>query len=177
MRMHERISGALRFACATRYTASTLFVRVNRFITVAALARDALRRVTNRRTVSLLAGAHLRQRQGKDARRKIISLQRDTRHALFCAAVLPRSSEKFRGENRTRSRACHITARGSSFPLYFAPMMTADTCCTVQTGSLIAARKPPIGLRSRTRSPPWARAMSRAIARPNPTPPFCRLRP
>lgn len=40
-----------------------------------------------------------------------------------------------------------------------------------QTGSQMTARRPPSGLSSRRTSPPWARAMSRAIASPKPTPP------
>ena len=40
-----------------------------------------------------------------------------------------------------------------------------------QTGRRMAARKPPSWLAPSVRSPPWARAMSRAMASPSPTPP------
>ena len=45
-----------------------------------------------------------------------------------------------------------------------------------QIGMRTAARRPPIGLSDRTMSPPWERAMSRAIARPRPAPPSSWLR-
>src|ERR1700693_4020536 len=39
------------------------------------------------------------------------------------------------------------------------------------TGTRTVARRPPSGLSSRMMSPPWERAMSRAIASPSPLPP------
>ena len=40
-----------------------------------------------------------------------------------------------------------------------------------QTGIRTAALRPPMGLSESVMSPPWERAMSRAIARPSPAPP------
>ena len=40
-----------------------------------------------------------------------------------------------------------------------------------QTGSRTQARRPPMGLSDSMMSPPWERAMSRAMARPSPVPP------
>ena len=51
------------------------------------------------------------------------------------------------------------------------PSTAAVTRRSPHPGSRTVARRPPKGLRDSTRSPPWPRATSRAMARPRPTPP------
>src|SRR5207237_10039867 len=48
--------------------------------------------------------------------------------------------------------------------------------CTSQTGTVTVALKPPSGLSDSAMSPPWERAMPRAIASPRPVPPSSWLR-
>ncbi len=73
---------------------------------------------------------------------------------------------------RRSMRRASITSSGTSRPSSCACAgPPSDTLTAAHAGTRTVARRPPSGLSCRTMSPPWARAMSRAIASPRPEPP------
>ena len=72
-----------------------------------------------------------------------------------------------RRASTTSSGTCRPSVCGCAAP----PSLIGDPAAAFRPAPGPSARRPPSGLSCRTMSPPWARAMSRAIASPSPEPP------